>query len=583
MALKSTERALGIPEILSDIIYKAHECDSNTCKLNLIVFYPRVPGKDCKHTEILRKCILVSRSWAGVAIPQLWGNFASIDGLAGLLGYGHSPQSKEEESDCGGPSCNEPLTASLLSVSNIAVAQIFCYQNGPLCLTASRDRWNFYAPLVQKLHIAKREYTFEVLSCVGRGRSLLPNLKILYLQNLWDERHLAHPTVQALLSLPNLQHLRIKSDYEEFACLLHVICNEAPNLLSLGSYAYIWRSTDKQQKGLENLLRLKKLHSLQLPQLSMTENLLALLKRLPSLRRLNLFGRVIVERYLKQPVYPLLSLDPLCENSVNQEFPNLLTIYLQLPDPDLESLFTRGGMGKTRIQAATLVWECEEFKTHFTDLIADFCPDLKYLLLCPSEYDSPEIGSAALASFASCKHMTCLEVSGIRAGDGELRNILRSNSWSSIREFALIGRPMAKLMNKYPDVVTLSLEKEFAGPTLGILVDLSLCLPSLRILKITVVASPIEELPKPVRFRNLDSFSVVSSFRNYRYRGFDVREAARYTSEFFEVGTGIHECEDLNMSEVLRYKEHGRDYIAEYNECLGTYYDTLNSYLKSRS
>lgn len=94
MSSISTERALGIHEILSEIIVKTHQCSSFDC-LEPIAFEMINKPRNCinDHIEALSSCILVSRSWAKAAIPQLWGRYASLGCLVSLLA--DFPQNQE--------------------------------------------------------------------------------------------------------------------------------------------------------------------------------------------------------------------------------------------------------------------------------------------------------------------------------------------------------------------------------------------------------------------------------------------------------------------------------------------------------
>lgn len=87
LSLSSIEKAFNVPEILWTIIWLTHDCDDEECEKTLNVEpYERLGMMDClnDHKLILGDFCSVSRIFAGAAIPQLWGYYASIQNLVSL-------------------------------------------------------------------------------------------------------------------------------------------------------------------------------------------------------------------------------------------------------------------------------------------------------------------------------------------------------------------------------------------------------------------------------------------------------------------------------------------------------------------
>ena len=85
MAAAST-KALGIPEILEQIIYKVFEPDhirrSSGTPRYCNCLGPGV-GKDCRQKHL--NCILVSKAWAEIVITKFWNTHAGLQHYIGLL------------------------------------------------------------------------------------------------------------------------------------------------------------------------------------------------------------------------------------------------------------------------------------------------------------------------------------------------------------------------------------------------------------------------------------------------------------------------------------------------------------------
>lgn len=437
---------------------------------------------------------------------------------------------------------------------------------------------------------------------LNRGYSFLPNLTTLDLYGVWLSKEWALPTISPLF-VGSLQHLMIQTFHNiDLGTWLQVICDKSPNLLSLhikmDQASYVREDEMKEQeKAFELLSRLQKLQSLQLPLGTMTESLFFILARLPRLRRLFIFYFPTLERFLRQPLCPLIPI-PNCGGSLHPQFPSNLTSFCCeiLDASNLEEIMARVKATKTRLQSVTMVLNSKPglgrgtpFTPNLSSLVAGMCPDLRHLFLCSSDEHGPTIESGVLAPFAICRYLTSLEIYGLESSTEELRAILctDSSSWSSLRELALIGIPTDTLLYTYSTMSTeglseLAEDENPLEPTLDFLADLASHLAGLRVLMITVAAVPVSGLLTHrilVPFPNLEQLTFVSSFRNFRIPRFDVEEAAHFTSKLIGSGTRIDIVDDATVREILTSSDEDQvNYEAGYRNCAERFTAHLRRY-----
>ena len=89
MSHTSVKKALDIPDIVRKIVLLIHDCNELHC-MNTIPskFYYDRTDEDCGRRELVNTlfdCILVSRLWASVGIPLLWGDHATFGSALHLL------------------------------------------------------------------------------------------------------------------------------------------------------------------------------------------------------------------------------------------------------------------------------------------------------------------------------------------------------------------------------------------------------------------------------------------------------------------------------------------------------------------
>lgn len=452
------------------------------------------------------------------------------------------------------------------------------------------SRWNLYAPYVKKLRIRSNHFPTGLTQVLNFAKvftshaGLLPNLRSLDVYGKWLDKSQGISTIATLFA-PTLHWLRLEFrdsvTIEHFCNVMQAICLKLLNLEFLQLYSSHLKRVEghlarkKLDSVLSDFLRLRRLRTLGIPSGILTDSLMFVAGELPELHQLFNQSEHLYEKYLAFEPSPIISCSP-CERGVGS-FPTLTSMDIEITSNELEIYLESFPDVIKNLQSLAITYN-HDCTVELSMQLARIAPRLDALFLQPAHYSdpSPDIYAEIVAPFASCRSLRLLEVLGFVSSSDQLREILHANRWSSFQELALIGIETHKLMQLYEGedngilFRNISEDTAMEGLTVEVLNDLACLLPELKILEITVVASPVTTtLAAPMKkFQCLECLTFISSFINFRCPGFDCLETANYISKLLNKGVEVT-TDEGKMLEHMIDDEGQHDWFAdEYYACM---------------
>lgn len=428
---------------------------------------------------------------------------------------------------------------------------------------------------------------------VSKGAHLFPNLRSLEACGDWLDFEWALEALTALFS-HSLREINLSFDDslngDNFRETIKLLAAKAPDLelLILESGKVMdWvrvgnSALQKLNQTFTSLLSMRNLRILGMPSELLNKFLMLVIAQLPQLCRVNFQKNYVFEKYL--------SFRPLAKTVGDGErtipFPILSNLEVDIINHNFEEYLESSSLTNTELRSIVITYYIYASRKLSWQL-AQAAPKIEYLSLLSSHMDlsSPEIGSDALTPFTPCRQLKYLEVLGFISNSSEFREVLHLSQWSSLLELALVGIQTDQLMDEIEaeHIELVSMDPNLVGLKIETLSDLASSLPSLKILLITIVGSPVANLANPTQeFRSLESLTLVSSFKNFLSIGFDIEATAQYTAALLRKGTKLKTTEDRLFQHILETDAGQKWYTERYYAMVRQYCSTVHASLSAR-
>lgn len=536
--MASTVKALSISSLLQEIIWNLHgncpTCHKISLPESMQIFDRQIYESECisTHRTQLLHCILVSKFWSEVAIPQLWGYYES-----GLLAH---------------------ITDDRMNI------QIDVMLN--------------YARFIRRLHVSHvylgkfANRLYELVPFINE-RSPFSNLKELSVAGYCLNEPSGIEILSFLLSNSKVKKVIVEGHIEDadtFSLLSRCIIEKSPGLTHLWlEYGVIPRQNNQDILGpLVSILDvLTSLRSISLPPNWFETSVLDAISKLPKVEYLSFFeGEISVSKYFTFDFTSKLAPGTITSLLT---FPTLTFLNLIVSSDDLD-LISTGILARTEgLSALTLSYYGEVDVKSFHAKISRQLPDLQSLTLIANFHFAPSFELESIHTFTRCAKLVELSVDHLHLSSDEL--IALCQSWPNLKILTVIERVLSRVCRQYFGSFELIPQSQIAGPDLNVLAALPVTLGSLTHLKLTLVASPTDQLPiEPRRFnRNFESLTLSTPFLNYALPGFSEEDAVTYINSLIWPWTECHFIDENEFENSDESQYEDNDFFSKEEYCEG--------------
>jgi hypothetical protein len=594
MAERSSTKALRIPTILDEVTWLVHagSCTEPECQRDFDI------GDSChlvdEHLQNLLNCIMVSKIWAKIAIPQLWGRYAHEKHLFSVIA--DVPCSRKWYNEHYYYN-RETINAVIGWYSSGSKLRADAKSNCPFIMPSRMDSWNFYAKYVKKLQVKGHDFIrkgdlpilLPTITALSGRQPILPSLKTVMISGVWMMQSYAPYVLSSLLSSITQQ---LEIDYygivePEKGChfeeTIKTIQCWAPNLTRLALHRCL-ASIKNVQSYIHPVLceflpDMKSLQVILLDSKCASPDLLLAIADLPRLRVLDLDahrGSKDFEHYLS-PIPLTTSMSR--SNKVFRGFPSLAYLVFpvggkdccELEDTLLDAFGPDHHLQHLAIKLDTVhigEKEYEECASSFCATPARVFPEMRVFHLNLHESDFFPVDVDDLQTLCKCRNLIDLQISGvILSSSTELTRIL--SCLPGLTNLKLLGPPMRLAWDIHRDGLTLGPEErredadvaqvealsrgDVGGLDLASLIFIMVLLPRLEHLALSVVARPTATLRREILpFDHLRSLEIFGSFHNFQLLEFDTPQAAHYLCSFLRPSTQFIFTSDYSLEDQLK-------------------------------